>query len=56
VNWDASWTLLDATFQDRLTLSSPPHPFAEEGEIEVEPGDFIPGEPRAFRASLRLRF
>ena len=51
VNWDASWTLLDATFQDRLTLSSPPHPFAEEGEIEVEPGDFIPGVPRRqFRA------
>ena len=46
VNWDASWTLLDATFQDRLTLSSPAHPFAEEGEIEVERGDFIPGVPR----------
>ena len=26
LNWDASCTLLDATFQDRLTLSSPPHP------------------------------
>ena len=55
VNWDASWTLLDATFQDRLTLSSSPHPFAEEGEIEVEPGDFIPGVPRRqFRAGADL--
>ena len=51
LNWDASYTLLDATFQDRLTLSSPPHPFADDGEIEVEPGDFLPGVPRRqFRA------
>lgn len=51
LNWDASYTLLDATFQDRLTLSSPPHPLADEGEIEVEPGDFLPGVPRRqFRA------
>jgi outer membrane cobalamin receptor len=56
LNWDASYTLLDATFQDRLTLSSPPHPMAEEGEIEVEPGDFIPGVPRRqFRAGADLK-
>lgn len=55
LNWDASWTLLDATFQDRLTLSSPPHPLAEDGEIEVEPGDFLPGVPRRqFRAGADL--
>ena len=55
LNWDASYTLLDATFQDRLTLSSLPHPMAEEGEIEVEPGDFIPGVPRRqFRAGADL--
>ena len=56
LNWDASCTLLDATFQDRLTLSSPPHPLAEDGEIEVEPGDFLPGVPRRqFRAGADLR-
>lgn len=55
LNWDASYTLLDATFQDRLTLSSPPHPLAEDGEIEVEPGDFLPGVPRRqFRAGTDL--
>ncbi len=55
VNWDASYTLLEATFQDRLTLSSPAHPMAMEGEIEVEPGDFIPGVPRRqFRAGADL--
>ena len=55
LNWDASYTLLDATFQDRLTLSSPPHPLAEDGEIEVEPGDFLPGVPRRqFRAGADL--
>ena len=55
VNWDASYTLLDATFQDRLTLSSPAHPMAADGEIEVEPGDFIPGVPRRqFRAGADL--
>ncbi len=56
LNWDASCTLLDATFQDRLTLSSPPHPLAEDGEIEVEPGDFLPGVPRRqFRAGANVR-
>lgn len=56
LNWDASCTLLDATFRDRLTLSSPPHPLAEDGEIEVEPGDFLPGVPRRqFRAGADLR-
>lgn len=56
LNWDASYTLLDATFQDRLTLSSPPHPNALDGEIEVEPGDFIPGVPRRqFRAGADVR-
>ena len=55
LNWDASYTLLDATFQDRLTLSSPPHPNALDGEIEVEPGDFLPGVPRRqFRAGVDL--
>ena len=56
LNWDASYTLLDATFQDRLTLSSPAHPMAEDGEIEVEAGDFIPGVPqRQFRAGADVR-
>lgn len=56
LNWVASCTLLDATFQDRLTLSTPPHPLAEDGEIEVAPGDFLPGVPRRqFRAGADVR-
>ena len=56
LNWDASYTLLDATFQDRLTLSSPAHPMATDGEIEVEAGDFIPGVlRRQFRAGADVR-
>ncbi len=56
LNWHASFTLLDAAFRDRLTLSSPAHPFAEDGEIEVEPGDLLPGVPRRqFRAGADLR-
>ncbi len=56
LNWDASYTLLDATFEDSLLLSSPPHPLAVAGEIEVEPGDVLPGVPRhQFRAGADAR-
>jgi len=43
----ASYSLIDATFQSSLTLSSPAHPFADaNGDIEARPGDRLPGIPR----------
>jgi len=41
-----SYTLVEATFETPLTLPSPQHPLAEDGEIPVEPGDRLPGVPR----------
>ncbi|HVS64775.1 MAG TPA: TonB-dependent receptor [Thermoanaerobaculia bacterium] len=46
VSWRASYTLVDATFEDDLTLASPHHPLAQDGEIEVEAGDRLPGVAR----------
>ena len=49
--WDrwnayANYTLVDATFQDPLTLSSPNNPFADaNGNIFVVPGDHLTGIP-----------
>jgi iron complex outermembrane receptor protein len=49
--WDrwtayANYTLIDATFRDALTLSSPNNPFADaNGNIFVVPGDHLPGIP-----------
>jgi outer membrane receptor protein involved in Fe transport len=48
VGWSASYTFLRATFESPLTLSSPNHPDALEGEIFVDPGDTIPGVPRHY--------
>jgi iron complex outermembrane receptor protein len=44
--WTAAYTFLDATFATPLTLSSPNHPDAVDGEIAVEPGARLPGIPR----------
>lgn len=44
--WFFNYTFLDATFETELTIASENHPLAEAGEIEVEPGDRIPGIPR----------
>ncbi len=44
--WAASYTFLRATFESPLTLSSPNHPHAVDGEIVVTPGDTMPGVPR----------
>lgn len=41
----ATWTLQRAAFGADLRISSPFHPEAEEGEIEVERGDRLPGVP-----------
>jgi iron complex outermembrane receptor protein len=43
----AGYSLIDATFLDTITLSSPFNPFADaDGFITVRPGDRIPGIPR----------
>ena len=41
-----NYTYISATFETNLTVSSPNHPEAEGGEIEVEQGDRIPGVPQ----------
>jgi outer membrane receptor protein involved in Fe transport len=47
VDWFASYSWVDATFQDDLDVLSPNHDFAddEEGTIHVQPGNRIPGVP-----------
>jgi iron complex outermembrane recepter protein len=45
VDWYASYTLLRATFESSLTLPAADHPEADDGVIEVAPGDRIPGLP-----------
>jgi iron complex outermembrane recepter protein len=41
-----SYTLTNATFQTAFTVNSPHHPNANEGEIKVEKGNFMPLIPR----------
>ena len=41
-----SYTYISATFETDLTVSSPNHPEAQAGEIDVEIGDRIPGVPQ----------
>ena len=40
-----NYTYISATFETDLTVSSPNHPEARAGEIDVEIGDRIPGVP-----------
>jgi iron complex outermembrane recepter protein len=42
----ATYSLVDATFRDTLTLASPHNPLADNGEITVRPGNRLPGVPR----------
>jgi len=42
----ATYSLVDATFRDALTLSSPHNPLADGGLIAVLPGNRLPGVPR----------
>jgi outer membrane receptor protein involved in Fe transport len=45
-SWFANYSFVKAEFDDPFTGTSPNHPFAnEEGEINVEKGDRIPGIP-----------
>jgi outer membrane receptor protein involved in Fe transport len=47
---------LRATFESPLELSSPAHPLAENGVIQVEPGDRLPGIPtHSFKAGVTVR-
>ena len=46
VRWGAAYTYLRARFDTPLTLSSPNHPDAVDGEITIRPGDSIPSVPR----------
>ena len=41
-----NYTFIAATFETDLTVSSPNHPQAKGGEIDVETGDHIPGVPQ----------
>src|SRR6185312_1178705 len=43
----ANYSLIDATYQSAITLSSPDNPFADaNGDIFVRPGNRIPGIPQ----------
>lgn len=46
VDWFASYTYLEATFETPITIASDHHPLAVDGEISVEKGDRLPGIPR----------
>jgi iron complex outermembrane recepter protein len=55
VAWMVSYALLDATFGDAVTMPSRSHPLAEDGQIEVQAGDRIPGLSRhAARGSVTV--
>jgi iron complex outermembrane receptor protein len=41
-----NYSFIDATFQSAFTLSSPNNPFADAGNIQVKPGDQLPGVPQ----------
>jgi len=46
LNWFVNYSFVSAEFDDPFTATSPNHPFANEnGEIEAEKGDRIPGIP-----------
>jgi iron complex outermembrane recepter protein len=48
-----TYSLVDATFQNALTLSSPFNPLADSGLITVLPGNRLPGVPRhRFKAGV----
>ena len=49
----ATYSLIDATFRNTLTLDSPNNPLADHGEITVRPGNHLPGVPRhRFKAGV----
>jgi len=55
VDWFASYTYLEATFETPITIASDHHPLAVDGEISVEKGDRLPGIPRnIFKAGATI--
>jgi iron complex outermembrane recepter protein len=46
VRWGLAYSFLRARFDSPLTLSSPNHPAADDGEIEVASGSRLPGVPQ----------
>jgi outer membrane receptor protein involved in Fe transport len=46
VRWGVAYSFVSARFETPLTLSSPNHPDAENGEIAVPDGSRIPGVPQ----------
>lgn len=46
LDWSLNYTYLEATYETAFLSSSPNHPFANvNGDIQVNPGDHIPGIP-----------
>ncbi|MEN9613540.1 MAG: hypothetical protein RLZZ628_4354 [Bacteroidota bacterium] len=53
----ANYTFLNATFKSDFTISSPAHPAAEKGEIQVKAGNRIPLIPQHLaKAGILYRF
>ena len=46
LDWFLAYSYLEATFEDDFEVLSPNHPFEDDGEIDVESGDRIPGLPK----------
>ncbi len=46
VHWYANYAFVDATFQSHLSIASEVNPSAVSDEIQVKPGDRIPGIPQ----------
>ena len=47
LNWTVAYTYVDASFEDDFKVLSPNHAFADDdGEIQVQSGDQIPGIPQ----------
>ena len=46
LRWAAAYTYVSGQFDTPLTVSSPNHPEAADGEIDVPSGSFLPGIPR----------
>ncbi len=45
-NWFVNYTYLEAEFDDDFAVSSPNNPLADDGQIDVENGDRLPGIPK----------
>lgn len=44
--WQTSYSLTNATFQTDFVVNSPNHPKADDGELEVEEGNYLPLIPK----------